>query len=69
MSIWVIHPVCPQAIFPIMVTLFASVMLCVTNIPSKNDNDNLFCSELNEEHAEEGFVSLHFIVLGFTNEK
>ena len=34
MSIVAIDPVCSQAILPMRVTLFPSVTLCVTNIPS-----------------------------------
>ena len=62
MSIMAIDPVCPQAILPMRVTLFPSGMLCVTNIPSINGNDTLFCSELNGEHAGESFRSLRLIV-------
>ena len=62
MSIMAIDPVCPQAILPMRVTLFPSGMLCVTNIPSINGNDTLFCSELNGKHAGESFRSLRLIV-------
>ena len=63
MSIRAIDPVCPQAILPMLVTLFPSVMLCVTNIPSRHSNDTLLCSELNGEHAGKSFMSLRLIVL------
>ena len=56
MSIRVIDQVCPQAILPMTVTLFPPVMLCVTNIPSINGNDTLYCSELNAKHAGENFM-------------
>ena len=62
MSIMAIDPVCPQAILPMRVTLFPSGMLCVTNIPSINDKDTSFCSELNGKHAAESFTSLRVIV-------
>ena len=62
-------PVYPQAILPMSVTLFPSVMPCVTNIPSINGNDTLFCLTLNGEHAGEGFMSLQIIVLRYTNVK
>ena len=58
MSIMAIDPVCPQAILPTRVTLFLSGILCVTNIPSINGNDTLFCSELNGAHDGESFRSL-----------
>ena len=61
-SIMAIDLVCPQAIFPMGLTLFSSGMLCVTNIPSINGNDTLFCSELNEKHAGESCMSLRRIV-------
>ena len=51
MSTRAIDPVCFQASMPMMVTLFPSWKLCITNIPSINGNDTLFCSELNGEHA------------------
>ena len=57
-----IDPVCRQSILPIRVTLFPSGMLCVTNIPSINDNDTLYCSELHGEHAGESFRSLRLMV-------
>ena len=62
MSIRAIDTVCHQAILPMRVTLFPSGMRCVTNIPSINGNDTLFCSELNVEHAGESFLSLHIQV-------
>ena len=45
MSNRAIDPVCPQAISPMKVTLFPSVMLCVTNnnIPLKNGHDTSYC--------------------------
>ena len=49
MSITAIGPVYPQAILPMMVTLFPSGMLRVTNIQSINGNDALLCSEVNGE--------------------
>ena len=52
----------PQAILPMRSTLFLSGMSCIINIPSISDNDTLFCSELNGEHADESFKSLRFIV-------
>ena len=65
MSIMAIDPVCSQAILPMRVTLYPSGMLCVTNIPSINDNDILFCSELNREHTSESFRSLGRTVLRY----
>ena len=50
-----------QAILPMRVTLFPSGMLCITNTPSINGNNALFCSELNREHAGERFRSLRLI--------
>ena len=62
MSINATDPVCSQAILPLRVTLFPSEMLCVTNIPSMNGDDTLYCSELNGEHAGEDFKLLIIIV-------
>ena len=62
MSISAINPVCPQAILPMRVMLFPSGVVCVTNIPSINDNDTIFFPELNFEHEGEGFMSLPIIV-------
>ena len=62
MSIMSIDPACPQAIFPMRVTLIPSRILCVTNFPSINGNDILLCSELNGEHAGESFRLLPLIV-------
>ena len=61
MSIRAIDPVCPQVILPMRVTLFPSGTLCVTNIPSRNRADTLYCSELNGEHAGESGMSLRSI--------
>ena len=62
MPIRVIDPVCPQAILPMVVTLFPSGTMCATNIPSRNYNDTQDCTELNGEHVGETFMSLQFIV-------
>ena len=62
MSIRAIDSVCPQPNLAMSVTLFTSVTLCVTNIPSTNCNNTLCCSELNGEHAGEVFRSLRLIV-------
>ena len=62
MTIMAIDPVCPQTILPLRVTLFPSGMLCVTNIPSINGNDTLFCLELSGEHAGKSVRSLPLIV-------
>ena len=62
MSARAIDTVCPKAILPMGVTLFPSMMLFVTNIPSTNGNDALFCSKLNGEYAGENFMSLRFLV-------
>ena len=62
MSIMAIDPVLPQAILPIMVTLFPFGMVSVTNIPSINVNDTSFYSELNGEHAGENSMSLRLMV-------
>ena len=62
MSIIAINPVWPQAILPMRVTQFLSGMPCVTNILTISNNDSLFCSELNGEHAGESFRSLPRIV-------
>ena len=64
MSIRAIDAVCPQAILPMKVTLFPSVMLCVTmnNIPLINGNDTSYCLELNGENAGESSMSLRLIV-------
>ena len=59
-----IDPVCPQVVFPVRVTLFPSVMLYVTNIVSKYRNNTPLCSELNEEHADESYLSLWLKVFG-----
>ena len=59
MLIRAIDPVCPKAILPIKVMLCR--MLYVTNIPLRNCNDTLFCSELNGNHADDSFVRLRFI--------
>ena len=63
MSIRAIDPGHPQAILPMRVTLFPSGMLCVTNIPSINGNDILFCSELKGKYAVQSFSSLRVIFL------
>ena len=63
MSIMSTDPVCPQVILSMRMTLFTSGMLCVTNIPSTNCNDTIFCSELNGEDAGESLRSLHLLVL------
>ena len=62
MSMMTIDPVCPQASLPMMVTLFPSGMLCVTNIPSIKGNDTSFCLELNGRHDSKRFMSLRLIV-------
>ena len=62
MSISAIDPFCPLAILPMRVTLFPSVVLCVTSILSINGNDALYCSKLSGEHAGESFTSLRCIV-------
>ena len=59
MSIRAIDSVCPQASLPVRVTLFLSGMLCVTNIPSINCNDTLFCSEYKREHAGESVMAIY----------
>ena len=55
MPIIVIDPDCSQAILPMRVTPFPSGMLYVTNIPSTNGNDTLFCSEVNGKYSSENF--------------
>ena len=45
------------------------VVLCVTDIPSINGNDTLFCSELNGEHADESFMSLRVMFFRCANVK
>ena len=62
MSIKAIDSVCSQEILAMNVTLFTSGTLYVTNIPSVNCNNTLFCSALRGEHAGEGFRSLRFII-------
>ena len=62
MSIRAIGSVCPEAILAMSVTLFTSGTLCATNIPLINCNNALSFSELNGEHASEGFRSLRLIV-------
>ena len=62
MSILTFDPVYLQAILPMMVTLFPFGMLCVTDIPSINGNDTLFCSELSGGHDGECFRSLPLII-------
>ena len=48
-SIRAIDSLCAQAILPMMVTLFLSGMLCVSNIPSRNCNDTLFLFRIERE--------------------
>ena len=69
MSIRSIYPVCPQAILAMGMTLFPSGMLCVTNIPSINCTNTIFCSKLNGEHTGEMFMSLRCIVFRYTHVK
>ena len=57
MSIRAIDQVCPQVILVMSLTLFPSVMIFVTNIPSTNCNNTLFCLEFNGGHAGERFMS------------
>ena len=68
-SIRAIDPVCPQAILPMGVTLFSSGMLCVTNIPSINRNDILFCLKLNGEHTGEFICRYALQCLRYVNVK
>ena len=69
MSVRIIDPICPQTILSMRVMLFRSVILCVTNIPSINCNNTLFCSDLNGKHASENLMSLLFIVIEINSRK
>ena len=62
MSIRATDSVCSQAISAMSVTQLNSGTLCVTNIPSINCKNTLFCSELNGEDDGEGFRWLRFII-------
>ena len=62
MSIRTIDPVCPQAILPMLVTLYPSGTLCATNIPLRNNNDAYDFTELDGKYSGESFMSLRFIV-------
>ena len=64
MSNRALHPICPRAIFPVIVTLFPFRDVILHKYSSTIPKHTSFCSELNGEHAGKGFVSIRQTVLG-----
>ena len=62
MPVRAIDPVCPQTVLPMGGNAVPIRMLCVTNIPSVNGNDTLFCADLKGKRTVESFRSLRFTV-------